>query len=276
MSPEHALARTTQLEYTSQPTYDSLIRSFNREISEPITFDLIYQYFDSMKANGYRSATLHCAKAAIKQGILHTFPQQANDVRFRSSLDVAFRSIRCGKPERAVHREMILSQDDIAELIDAMPEKLAIIFETLSVSALRISELTGIRLSDIRTENGKVFVTITGKGFRQRRIFLSWELFQHIRTVFNGQVFLFENGNGHRYCRKYLWREVNRFGKKILGRSVFNHQFRHSWASYQLIQRQKSLKAIAAYLGNSVQTTTTYYIHDQLAFEDIFPEAKKC
>lgn len=270
---QHAASRN-QLALTEQGTYNSLINTFNRESGEPITQERVRRYFENLKARGYRSSTLHCAKAAIKKGILLTFPEQANDVRFLSFLDTMFRSIKCGRPERTVHREKILSQEEIKTLLERTPEKLSVILQTLSATAMRISELTGIRISDCRSEGNSVIVNVTGKGYRQRRIFLSTELHERIRTVFDGKTFLFENGNGKRYCRKYLWREVHKHGKDILGRRVTNHQFRHSWATFQLVQKQKSLKSISTYLGHhSVQLTSAYYIHDELKFEDVFAEA---
>lgn len=264
----------THLALTDQQTYNSLIRTFNEESREPITLERIHRYFDSLKRRGYRSSTLHCAKAAIKKGILLTFPDQANDVRFRASLDTAFRSIRCGRPERRVHREKVLSPAEIQKLVEETPSWLSLIIEVLSVSGLRISELTGIRIKDCSVTKKCVSVLVTGKGYRQRRIFLSLELYNRALRQFGGKEFLFENRNGNRYSRNYIWREVNRHGYHILKKHVSNHTFRHSFCSNSLLLKQKSLRSISAYVGHhSVQLTSSYYIHDELKFEDLFQEA---
>jgi len=264
----------TNLRLTDQPTYNSLIRTFNSQSREPVSLDRIHRYFDSLKTRGYRPSTLQCAKAELKKGILLTFPEQANDVRFRASLDTAFRSIRCGRPERRVHREKVLSTAEIAKLIAETPPWLSLVVETLSVSGLRISELTGIKKRDCSVSGNSVSVQVTGKGYRQRRIFLSLDLYHRIIAQFRGTTFLFENRNGNRYSRNYLWRQVNRYGYHILGKNVSNHTFRHSFCSNSLLHKQKSLKAISAYVGHhSVQLTSSYYIHDELSFEDLFQEA---
>ncbi len=182
-----------------------------------------------------------------------------------------FKSIKTGNRDKRIYLEKILSKDEIELLISNMTKRLSLIVKTLSISGLRISELCDIQLKDCKCDRDFVFVEVVGKGSKQRRIFISYELFNEIRNTFNGRKYLFETFNNGKYLRQYLCREIKLKGKKILCRDISPHTFRHSFATHVLLEKGKSVKSVSSYLGHSTTSMCMdFYVHDDLKPQDLF------
>jgi integrase/recombinase XerC len=174
---------------------------------------------------------------------------------------------------KAIPPDQIIPDEEMRILIEGCrSRRISMIMWLLSVSGLRISELTSLRLDRIQKVNGaSAVVSITGKGRKERKIFLPVAKIQDAQDLFQGRVYLIETLDHKRYCRKYLWREINAEGRRILGRPIHPHMFRHSWATDKISEKKLSIKAVSLYLGHSnVSTTSEFYHHDQLAFADLF------
>ncbi len=142
---------------------------------------------------------------------------------------------------------------------------------TLSATGLRVSELIGIKLSHCKFDNRTVYIEIIGKGSKQRRIFITRELYDKIVTLFNSKTYLFETFYHKQFSRHYIWRELRKTGRKVLGKSISPHTLRHSFCTNMLLLKNKSLKAVSNYVGHSsTAITADMYIHDQLKVEDVF------
>lgn len=255
-----------QLSSTGQMTYDSHVRSFNRwNGGHPVTVDSIRNFLREASEQ-YAPATVASMKAGLKKAIR----SGVHDARLIAALDAAFREIKTPKADRKVYREEVLSDEETARLVEDSPEWTGLIIRTLALTGLRISELTGIRLADCRQDGKTVFVRILGKGKKERRVFLQESLFNRIRETFTGKTFLFENRRGNPYCRKFLWREIQKHGLRSIDRPIHPHSFRHSFATNQ-IRRRGSVKAVSLYLGHSSTAITEgMYHHDEILPEDLF------
>lgn len=142
--------------------------------------------------------------------------------------------------------------------------------ETLYSCGLRVSELTGLRLSQTYLDVG--FVKITGKGNKERIVPMGSSAIKQIGFYLDGIRCHLEIQNGH---EDFLF--LNRRGKQLTRVMVFTiiknlavvagirtsispHTFRHSFATH-LIEGGADLRAVQEMLGHSSITTTEIYTH---------------
>ncbi|MGW9685886.1 site-specific tyrosine recombinase XerD [Flagellimonas sp. 2504JD1-5] len=169
-----------------------------------------------------------------------------------------------------------LSIDEINDLIGAIDlskpegERNRAILETLYGCGLRVSELIGLKLSDLYFDED--FVKVTGKGNKQRFVPISSinkkyiniyrnEIRVHLPIQKEHQDFLFLNRRGKQLTRAMIFTIIKRLAEKIgLKKNISPHTFRHSFATH-LLENGADLRAIQQMLGHSSITTTEIYMH---------------
>ncbi|EAR01942.1 site-specific tyrosine recombinase XerD [Maribacter sp. HTCC2170] len=169
-----------------------------------------------------------------------------------------------------------LSEDEINQLIDAIDlskpegERNRAMLETLYGCGLRVSELIGLKISDLFFEED--FIKVTGKGNKQRFVPISdfnkkyiniyrkeIRVHQKIQKGFDDILFL--NRRGKQLTRAMIFTIIKQLAVKIdLGKSISPHTFRHSFATH-LLQNGADLRAIQQMLGHESITTTEVYMH---------------
>jgi len=260
-----------KLELVDNPLYNVYIKQFNEFLDHrPVTFEIIKDYLKESKKH-FKPSTVACIKAALKKSVKKSFGKQSRDVIFLAALDISFNAIKVGITDKKIYQEKVLSPTEIETLKNSLSPRLALIVHILSVTGLRVSELIGIKLSNCKGDNGTVFIDIIGKGTKQRRVFITRELFEGARKEFKGKCYLFETHNHTPFSRCYIWRELRNAGNKVLGKSISPHTLRHSFCTNMLLVKNKSLKAVSNYVGHSsTSITADMYVHAQLVPEDIF------
>jgi site-specific recombinase XerD len=140
--------------------------------------------------------------------------------------------------------------------------KVAVIVKTLAATGLRISELISIRLDNCREPgDGFIHAKITGKGQKERTVYLAGSLFQEIRKTYNGSTYLFESAAGNQLSRQNLYKQIVSAFTKLTGRETHPHELRHFYATQQY-QNGLDLKGLSQQLGHSsTAITAKYYIH---------------
>lgn len=169
-----------------------------------------------------------------------------------------------------------LALDDIEKLIAAIDLTKAeghrnkAIIETLYGCGLRVSELVGLKLSDLFFDEG--FIRVTGKGDKQRFIPISHITQKYINIYvkesrpfvkhapeFSDTVFL--NRRGKQLTRVMIFIIIKRLTEKAeLKKNISPHTFRHSFATH-LLENGADLRAIQLMLGHESITTTEIYMH---------------
>ncbi|MDO6597526.1 site-specific tyrosine recombinase XerD [Oceanihabitans sp. 2_MG-2023] len=169
-----------------------------------------------------------------------------------------------------------LSEKDINALINAIDlskpqgERNRAILETLYSCGLRVSELVGLKISDLFFEEG--FIKVTGKGDKQRFVPIVPET-QKIINIYKNQVrvhspikeefqdVLFLNRRGKQLTRAMIFTIIKQLAVKIdLNKNISPHTFRHSFATH-LLENGADLRAIQLMLGHESITTTEIYMH---------------
>lgn len=178
----------------------------------------------------------------------------------------------------------VMSYDQVLAVLEAIPveDPKALrdraIVEVLYASGIRISELTGLRVRDLRLDEGMAIVR--GKGERQRFVPLGGSAVRALqrylrearsdqdRGLSDGIVFL--NHHGRKLSRTGAWKIVRRHvdaaraGGTRLG-TVTPHTFRHSFATH-LLENGAGLAAVQEMLGHADISTTQIYTHVDRSF----------
>jgi integrase/recombinase XerD len=144
------------------------------------------------------------------------------------------------------------------------------LIELLYATGLRVSELVGLRLADIRLAQG--YLQCQGKGGKQRIVPLGDEATAWVtRYLTEGRpaltrqrespwVFLNARG-GRRLSRLGFWKLLKAYGRQAGVRAHLSpHVLRHSFATH-LLERGADLRAIQAMLGHADLSTTQIYTH---------------
>jgi integrase/recombinase XerD len=143
------------------------------------------------------------------------------------------------------------------------------ILEVMYATGLRVSELVGLRQTDVQLEVG--IVTCFGKGRKERLVPLGRTARQwverYLATVRGGlcrdpsSPTLFLSQRGGRLSRMGLWLIVRRHAVRAgVERVLTPHVLRHSFATH-LLERGADLRSLQAMLGHADISTTQIYTH---------------
>ncbi len=262
---QKTISLPVSLPMTGNVTYDFHIKKFN-ESKTAINPTDIKDYLNSFS----KTSTALNKKYALKKS-LKEVSEKMNDLESLKLIDKVFSGIKF-KADKKVYTEEILSKEEIDLLKETVNTRLSLIIEILFATGLRVSELVGIKVkTDIEVKDKIAFITVKGKGSKERRVFIPEELLNRINS-FSGN-FLFENRNHKALDRKQIWRDINKVGYSVLDKDLHPHTFRHSFATYMIVVKKKTVKAVSEYLGHaSTSITQDMYLHDELKPNDIFGE----
>jgi integrase/recombinase XerD len=142
--------------------------------------------------------------------------------------------------------------------------------ETLYATGLRVSELTGLKLSQVADDAG--VVRVIGKGSKERLVpmgeeAVAWvtQYLRDIRPALAGtskrdEVFLTQRRGP--LTRQAFWALVKRYAVRagIPKTSLSPHVLRHAFATH-LLNHGADLRVVQLLLGHADITTTTIYTH---------------
>ena len=170
----------------------------------------------------------------------------------------------------------VLSFEEIEKIIAAIdlskPEgtRNKAILETLYSCGLRVSELAGLKISQLYYDLG--FIRVTGKGDKERLIPIGKTALQyiqiyrtqsrvHIEPKKGNEDFLFLNKRGSKLSRVMIFLIIKELTLKAgISKTVSPHTFRHSFATH-LVEGGADLRAVQEMLGHASITTTEIYTH---------------
>lgn len=169
-----------------------------------------------------------------------------------------------------------LSFEEIEKIIAAIdlskPEggRNKAILETLYSCGLRVSELTGLRISQLYLDVG--FIRVTGKGDKERLVPIGSSAVKYINIYRNmirlhitpqkgNEDILFLNKRGGKLSRVMVFYIIRDLARKAgIQKTISPHTFRHSFATH-LVEGGADLRAVQEMLGHASITTTEIYTH---------------
>ena len=162
--------------------------------------------------------------------------------------------------------EQLLSQPDPATHLGQRDRAM---LELLYATGLRVSELVGLKLSNVNLEAG--YVRTVGKGSKERQVPIGTKALDALKdyladgrgrlTKKNGVPQLFLNVRGRPMTRQGFWKIIRRYGLKAgIKAPITPHVLRHSFASH-LLEHGADLRAVQVMLGHADISTTQIYTH---------------
>lgn len=144
------------------------------------------------------------------------------------------------------------------------------ILEVLYACGLRVSELIGLKISDLFFD--EEIIRVFGKGSKERLVpigssAIKWtkEYLTKSRPLLakkaKSENVVFLNNRGSKLSRMGVWKIVDHYVKEAgIQKEVHPHTFRHSFATH-LLEGGADLRAVQEMLGHADISTTQIYTH---------------
>lgn len=169
----------------------------------------------------------------------------------------------------------LLSKKEVERLLQAPTGDAPIavrdraILEVLYATGMRVSELVGLRLGDLKLDIG--CLNAFGKGSKQRLIplgevaieilqeYLQYGRQKLLKNLSSEEVFL--NARGKKLSRQGVWKNLQNYALKAeIKQKVYPHMLRHSFATH-LLENGADLRSVQIMLGHVDISTTQIYTH---------------
>jgi integrase/recombinase XerD len=139
--------------------------------------------------------------------------------------------------------------------------------EVFYAGALRVSEMVGVKLEDLKLDLG--YVLVRGKGDKERIVPLGKSALQALAEYMKssrGELakgksspLLFLGRGGRKLTRQRVWQMV-REASSGMGRNASPHMLRHSCATH-MVENGADLRTVQSILGHADISTTQVYTH---------------
>ena len=175
-------------------------------------------------------------------------------------------------PQKGVYLPRFLNNTEI-DLLLAAPDvssesglRKRAILELMYACGLRVSELVGLKLSNIDIDAG--ILTTTGKGNKTRRVPVGSSAIEWVKSYLalrrkheNIEIDnLFVTTNGQVMTRQAIHAFIKEYAEKCGLEGVSPHTLRHSFATH-LVQNNADIRSVQQMLGHADISTTQIYTH---------------
>ncbi len=221
---------------------DRDLKQISREDIEGFVYKLIKNHAIS---ESYQNQLINAIKAYYEHVL--GFPREYYDIK---------------RPKRSLTIPNVLSQKEVFKIIES-PKNLKhrAILWTIYSAGLRISELVNLRITDIHSNEGFIFIK-DSKGKKDRKTILSIHLVILLRNyyrIYKPSYWLFEGQTGGKYSVTSV-RAIFRKAVKETNSNPWStvHTLRHSFATH-CIENKVNLRHIQSMLGHNSPKTTEIY-----------------
>ena len=240
-------------------SYKNDIKQYLKYLSDKsINYYETEEYVKYLNKNKYAKSSINRKIASINK--FYEWCQERNYLK-----ETKYKKIKYIKQEKKLPD--ILTSNYINKLLNSLPTENPknlrdrTIIELLYSSGLRVSEITNLRINDIKN-NGSI--KVLGKGNKTRILPMTNKAYKLIDLWITNSRSFYENEKSSDYLfigvrgSKISAREVQRIVKSKLG--TFPHSIRHSFATH-LLDGGADLRVVQEMLGHSDPSTTQIYTH---------------
>lgn len=279
---EKVLKEYQQFLILEQNLSDSTLENYLRDIQK--LFSFLDSSFDNLSFDKIEINHLR----AFLAGLTEIGVSEATQARQVSSIKSFFRfllytnqlednpSALLEAPRLGRKLPVVLSIEEIDKIISIIDlskpdgHRNKAIIETLYGCGLRVSELIGLRLTDIFVEDG--FIRVKGKGDKERLVPISKTALvaidhykeqqrNHLNIDDKSKDILFLNRRGTSLSRIMIFNITKKLAEKAgVKKNISPHTFRHSFATH-LVEGGADLRAVQEMLGHESILTTEIYTH---------------
>ncbi len=161
--------------------------------------------------------------------------------------------------------EALLAAPDVSHALGLRDRAM---LETLYATGVRVSELVGLTVTQLRLDPG--YVRVMGKGSKERIVPVGSQARSWLARYLDGarpgldrkrSEKLFLTTRGEAMTRQAFWYLLRRYGRAAGVRTHLSpHVVRHSFATH-LLEHGADLRAVQAMLGHADISTTEIYTH---------------
>ena len=237
--------------------------------NRPLSARLFDSWIKAEKKAGASASKLRQEIFGGKSAIMQAAEKAGLSAGEYGALKAALDSIKA--PEPAPPEIRVVDGHERHEILKEMAPRLALVMRTLYATGARVSEILGVRKTDVKVEGERVSIRIMGKGSKERKVRIPAALLGDINDEYNtpGRVYLFESSPGKPYSRQWINHEIGRAARVAIGRRVTAHDMRHSRAT-DLFRTSKNLKGVSTMLGHSsIEVTARFYVKSELSDEEL-------
>ena len=185
-------------------------------------------------------------------------------------------TLRVDSPKLGRQLPDTLTERDVERLLAAPDVSTSIglrdraMLEVLYACGLRVSELTGLKLSEINLRQG--VVRIVGKGSKERLVPMGQESIDWLNRYFGearnellkknlASDVVFPSNRGVFMTRQTFWHRIKRHADSAgIVKKLSPHTLRHAFATH-LLNHGADLRVVQLLLGHSDLSTTQIYTH---------------
>lgn len=256
----------------TRKTYEFALKEYNKFLAEKhyhflnINTDQAEQYKAYLISTNHENKTSSLHLSAVRSFYNYLIEIKAIETS-------AFSNIK--NPKISKKLPNFLNNSEINNFIEekniesALDLRNKLIIEFLYATGLRVSELCGIKISDLNASNGSL--KVMGKGSKERIVFykacnskLMAEYINNARNhILNGikSEYLFISKSGKPLSPRSIENIVKKYAQnKNIKSKVTPHTLRHTYAT-DLLNNGADIRSVGELLGHSSLSTTQIYTH---------------
>lgn len=271
-------------------SYLKLERSLSKNTVAAYKNDIhkLVQFMDENKPDVSPRNIDHETLSAFLQHVAESGQEAVTQARLISGIKAFFKYLNLEKIREDNPSELLeapktmrklpdtLSEEDIRKILEGIdlssPEgtRNRAMLETLYSCGLRVSELVGLQISNVRDQMG--FIRVVGKGNKERLVPIGSQALKyiaqyrdevrvHLKVANTDSDSLFLNKNGKSLSRISVFKIVKKTALTAgIDKVISPHTYRHSFATH-LVEHGADLRAVQEMLGHESITTTEIYTH---------------
>ncbi|MGD1146446.1 MAG: site-specific tyrosine recombinase XerD [Thermoanaerobaculaceae bacterium] len=223
------------------------------------------RYLTDLRGRGLAARSAARALAALRG--LYRYMVERDVTKQDPTLDLESPKLMRSLPHflSAQEVEALLAAPDLTRTLGLRDRAM---LETLYATGVRVSELIGLTVNQLRLDPG--YVRVWGKGSKERIVPVGSQARKWLATYLEEarpgldrkrQEDLFLTVRGQGMTRQCFWQLIKRYGRAAgITTHLSPHVLRHSFATH-LLEHGADLRAVQAMLGHTDISTTEIYTH---------------
>ena len=249
-------------------SYENDIKAFSKWTTKTLGLHIknlnkidINSYIAFLFKEGLKSSSVNRKISTLKA--FYLFLKKKKIIKISPTEDVVM-------PKLEKYLPVSMSEIEVEKLLDSPNISITIekrdkaMIEMLYATGMRISELTGLKITDIDTN--RLVVKVLGKGSKERLIPYGEKAADSLNSYIKDrpksnckETFLSNRGTA--ITRGAFWQRIKVYiARENLKISISPHTLRHAFATH-LLNRGADLRSVQILLGHSDLSTTQIYTH---------------